>query len=65
MYKYIYKYTQIYIYIYPDDYVLATNETHSVREFIEKAFLFIKIVIKWEVGLSIFMYIHVQVYMYI
>jgi GDPmannose 4,6-dehydratase len=36
----------------PDDYVLATNETHSVREFIEKAFLFIKIEIKWvgEVG---------------
>jgi GDPmannose 4,6-dehydratase len=32
----------------PDDFVLATNETHSVREFIEKAFLFIKIVIKWE-----------------
>src|SRR5207249_4621477 len=22
----------------PDDYVLATNETHSVREFVEKAF---------------------------
>ena len=22
----------------PDDYVLATNEFHSVREFIEKAF---------------------------
>ena len=31
----------------PDDYVLATNETHSVREFIEKAFLFIKITILW------------------
>ena len=31
----------------PDDYVLATNETHSVREFVEKAFLFIKITIKW------------------
>mmetsp|Transcript_33044 Transcript_33044/g.31483 ORF Transcript_33044/g.31483 Transcript_33044/m.31483 type:complete len:377 (+) Transcript_33044:94-1224(+) len=36
----------------PDDFVLATNETHSVREFIEKAFLFIKITIKWvgEIG---------------
>jgi GDPmannose 4,6-dehydratase len=31
-----------------DDYVLATNETHSVREFVEKAFLFINITIKWE-----------------
>ena len=31
----------------PDDYVLATNETHSVREFIEKAFLFIGINVKW------------------
>ena len=31
-----------------DDYVLATNETHSVREFVEKAFLFINTTIKWE-----------------
>jgi GDPmannose 4,6-dehydratase len=31
----------------PDDYVLATNETHSVREFIEKAFGHIGITIKW------------------
>ena len=23
---------------YPDDYVLATGETHSVREFVQKAF---------------------------
>jgi GDPmannose 4,6-dehydratase len=31
----------------PDDYVLATNQTHSVREFIEKAFKCIDIEIKW------------------
>lgn len=31
-----------------DDYVLATGETHSVREFIEKAFAEINIVIKWK-----------------
>jgi GDPmannose 4,6-dehydratase len=31
----------------PDDYVLATNETHSVREFIERAFRCIDIEIKW------------------
>lgn len=31
----------------PDDYVLATNETHSVREFVEKAFKCIDIEIKW------------------
>jgi GDPmannose 4,6-dehydratase len=30
-----------------DDYVLATNETHSVREFCERAFKFIGIDIKW------------------
>ncbi|RYH29279.1 GDP-mannose 4,6-dehydratase [archaeon] len=30
-----------------DDYVLATNETHSVREFIEKAFGHIGTEIKW------------------
>lgn len=30
-----------------DDYVLATNETHPVREFIEKAFAYIGITIKW------------------
>ena len=32
----------------PDDYVLATNETHSVREFVEKAFGFAGITIKWK-----------------
>ena len=32
----------------PDDYVLATNENHSVREFIEKTFKYIDIDIKWE-----------------
>jgi len=31
----------------PDDYVLATGETHTVREFIEKAFAVIGITIKW------------------
>lgn len=31
----------------PDDYVLATNETHSVREFIERAFGRVGIVVKW------------------
>jgi GDPmannose 4,6-dehydratase len=32
----------------PDDYVLATGETHSVREFIEKAFGHAGITIKWK-----------------
>jgi len=31
----------------PDDYVLATNETHSVREFTELAFSYVGINIKW------------------
>lgn len=31
----------------PDDYVLATGETHSVREFCEKAFENVGIKIKW------------------
>ena len=31
----------------PDDYVLATNETHEVREFIERAFSHVNITIKW------------------
>ena len=31
-----------------DDYVLATNEFHSVREFIEKAFLYKDLNIIWE-----------------
>ena len=30
-----------------DDYVLSTNEFHSVREFVELAFSFISIKIKW------------------
>lgn len=30
-----------------DDYVLATGETHSVREFVEKAFKYIDIDVKW------------------
>ncbi len=32
----------------PDDYVLATGENHTVREFIEKAFLHVGIEIGWE-----------------
>lgn len=32
----------------PDDYVLATNENHSVREFIEKSFAYKDITIKWR-----------------
>ncbi len=31
----------------PDDYVLATGETHTVREFVEKAFAHVNITIKW------------------
>merc|ERR1712159_721347 len=30
-----------------DDYVLATNETHPVREFVEKAFAAVGIEIQW------------------
>lgn len=32
----------------PDDYVVATNEMHSVREFIEKSFDHVGIDIEWE-----------------
>jgi len=32
----------------PDDYVLATGETHSVREFVEKSFGHAGIKIKWK-----------------
>jgi len=32
----------------PDDYVLATGETHSVREFVEKAFAFVGRKIEWQ-----------------
>jgi GDPmannose 4,6-dehydratase len=32
----------------PDDYVAATNETHSVKEFIEKAFSAVDITIIWQ-----------------
>ncbi|MEO1785345.1 GDP-mannose 4,6-dehydratase [Thermodesulfobium sp. 4217-1] len=32
----------------PDDYVLATNETHSIREFIEKACALLDFDIVWE-----------------
>ena len=33
---------------FPEDYVLSTNETHSVREFIEKAFAVKGIDIQWK-----------------
>ena len=32
----------------PDDFVIATNETHSVREFIEVAFKYVDIDIEWQ-----------------
>ena len=32
----------------PDDYVIATNETHTVREFVEKSFAFLDIPIVWK-----------------
>jgi len=32
----------------PDDYVIATGESHSVREFVEKAFKEVGIEIRWE-----------------
>ncbi|ORY43099.1 GDP-mannose 4,6-dehydratase [Rhizoclosmatium globosum] len=32
----------------PEDFVLATGETHSVREFVEKAFLAVNRTIRWE-----------------
>lgn len=32
----------------PDDYVIATGETHSVREFVENAFSYVGIDIVWE-----------------
>jgi GDP-mannose 4,6-dehydratase len=31
-----------------DDYVIATNETRTVREFVEKAFNYVGIDIVWE-----------------
>ena len=32
----------------PDDFVLATNETHAVREFVEKAFACVGTTIAWQ-----------------
>ncbi|EMO01445.1 GDP-mannose 4,6-dehydratase [Leptospira interrogans] len=31
-----------------DDYVVATNETHTVREFVERSFGFVGIQVRWE-----------------
>src|SRR5690606_32835869 len=36
----------------PEDFVIATNETHSVREFVEKAFAVAGIKIGWR-GLGV------------
>jgi len=32
----------------PEDFVIGTGETHSVREFVEKAFAVVGIIIKWK-----------------
>jgi len=32
----------------PDDYVLATNETHTIKEFVERSFGWFGIAIEWE-----------------
>jgi GDPmannose 4,6-dehydratase len=32
----------------PDDYVIATGETHSVREFVEESFRYIGVQIEWQ-----------------
>lgn len=32
----------------PEDFVLATGETHSVREFVEKAFAVVGVTVKWR-----------------
>ncbi len=32
----------------PDDFVLATGETHTVREFVEKAFALVDMPIQWQ-----------------
>jgi GDPmannose 4,6-dehydratase len=32
----------------PEDYVLSTDESHSVREFVEKAFKVVGMTVKWS-----------------
>ena len=32
----------------PDDFVVSTGETHSVREFVELAFRYVNKTIRWE-----------------
>lgn len=32
----------------PDDYVIATGETHTIREFVEKAFSYIGMELEWQ-----------------
>lgn len=36
----------------PEDFVLATGETHPVREFVEKAFAVVGIKVKYDRSLS-------------
>ena len=36
----------------PDDYVLATGETHPVKEFVEKSFGIVGITIKYVDGVN-------------
>ncbi|EHP84937.1 GDP-mannose 4,6-dehydratase [Methanotorris formicicus] len=45
---YVYGMWLILQHIKPDDFVLATGETHSVREFVEEAFKVVGIDIEWE-----------------
>ena len=37
----------------PEDFVLATGETHSVREFVEKAFAFVNVKLRFVKNISI------------
>ena len=32
----------------PDDYVIATNETHTVKEFVENSFKYVDINLYWQ-----------------
>jgi GDPmannose 4,6-dehydratase len=45
---YVYGQWLILQYYKPDDFVLASGETHTIREFIEKAFKYVDIDIVWE-----------------
>ena len=45
----------------PDDYVIATNETRTVREFVDTAFKHVGIDIEWH-GTGAVSYTHLDVY---